>query len=235
MDKIIQVTFGQSRSKQYKKTVQLAKEIPHYCEKNKLHSFFIDTVDEYFMNQDEINKIIEIVRNWKGSSVLLYGKEYKCYLDFCEFITELKKHAGKYSVLVNSGSDVSMGDVTIEKLPMPVVLYPSHCGAFFAFSDDVGEDFYFCECERKAIENYIKLRIQKPLQNRSTSDPWTYSLGADAFPPMVAEVSKKWQGDIHTHIKYKENLCFRCNKKVPKKTYCHPMYGGKFQQLNISR
>ncbi len=36
--------------------------------------------------------------------------------------------------------------------------------------------------------------------------------------------------EVLKYIKFKDNLCHECNKKVPTYLYCHPMYGGKFKQ-----
>ncbi len=106
--------------------------------------------------------------------------------------------------------------------------YPDLYGAFFAFSDDIGDQIYFCECECKAIENYVRLREQMPLQDYSGEK--TFPLGGDFFPPMVANISRRTVGNPLIHFRFKEKLCFKCNKVVPMLTYYHPMYGSQFKQ-----
>lgn len=36
---------------------------------------------------------------------------------------------------------------------------------------------------------------------------------------------------IINELKFKDNLCHVCNKKIPKFEYCHKMYGGKFKRM----
>lgn len=50
------------------------------------------------------------------------------------------------------------------------------------------------------------------------------------FPEVIMEMSCEWIENPEKHIFYKKGLCFRCNNTIPQKTYCHPMYGGKYMQ-----
>ena len=183
-----------------------------------------------YKNQEKVEELIQIVSKWSGAKILLYGNEYRSNLDLYEFNKGIKDKAGKYAVMLNprGSTKIALGCITYEQLPKPFVYYPNLYGAFFAFSDDIGDELYFCECERKAIENYIRLRKQMPLQNY-TGDK-TYPLGGDFFPPIVADKSRNNINNPLEHFHFKENLCFRCNKVVPQRTYCHPMYGGQFMQ-----
>lgn len=229
MNDIVLIEFRKSKSKLYDSALSIAGQFPSYETKGDYTVCTICAVKDYIKIQDKMIELIHIVAKWKGTKIYLYGKEYKNNFDLYDFYDEIKANAGKYSVMINNGkTDVSLAAITYENLPMPIVLYPNLYGAFFAFSEDIGEDIYFCECERKAIENYVRLRSQKPLSNYSGDK--VYPLGGDYFPPIVAKMSKEFHGDLLKHIRYKANLCFRCNKKVPKMTYCHPMYGGQFMQ-----
>lgn len=229
MEDIVFAEFLYSKSAKFKAISKIVTLLPNFSVVEKNYRFAITSIRDYCIYQDDINTVIEAVRKWKGSRVLLYGKPYRTSQDYYFFIERLRSSAGKYQkVIERNPSNVSIGSITMENLPLPVVYYPPLYGAFFAFSDDVDGDFYFCECERKAINNYLKLKEQQPPQNYDTSK--SYPLGSGTFPPYVAEQSAHWHGDLQSHIKYKKNLCFRCNHKVPKKTYCLPMYGGQFKQ-----
>ena len=226
---IVLIEFYKSRSKLYSHAVALASTLP-LCETSGDHTVCcIDTVLDFIKNQPKIEELIHIVSKWKGARVLLYGKTYKSNFDLYDFYDRIKANAGKYSVMLHRhNSNTALGSITYEQLPKPFVLYPNLYGAFFAFSDDIGGQIYFCECERKAIENYIRLREQMPLLNYSGDK--TYPLGGDFFPPIVASLSKEVTGDPLAQFRFEDKLCFRCNKIVPQLTYCHPMYGGQFMQ-----
>jgi hypothetical protein len=113
---------------------------------------------------DLTDKVIK----WKNAKVLLYQQPYRSSTDYYEFLEKVKLNAGKYKSLVRSRgeSKVSLGAITYEDLPLPIVYYPEHYGAFFGFSEDIEEKIFFCECQRKAIENYIELRKKQPLTLR---------------------------------------------------------------------
>ena len=229
MHHIVSVEFHKSKSKLYGRALSIAKLFPS-CETKDNHTVCtVDSIKDYIRIQDEIHELIRIIAKWKGAKIYLYGKEYKSNFDLYDFYDEVKANAGKYAMMISNGkTGVSLASITYENLPLPVVLYPNSYGAFFAFSEDIGADIYFCECERKAIENYVRLRTQKPLSNYSGSK--TYPLGSDYFPPIVAQMSKEYHDNPLKHIHFKENLCFRCNNKIPRMIYCHPMYGGQFKQ-----
>lgn len=226
MNHIVYIEFGKSRSTKFKKLVTLAKGLPNFEEINEMYSVQINTVKEYLINQEIINEVIDIVRSWKHSTVLLYGKVYKSSWDYYSFLKELERNAGEYAIFLKNRDSVSLGAVTIESLPLPIVFYPGLYGTFFAFADDIREQIYFCECEKKAICNFFRL---KKMDDDNYEENQEYLLDRD-FPEVVKKLSKEEGGKLEEQIHYKKGLCFRCNKTIPKKTYCHPMYGGKFKQ-----
>ena len=62
--------------------------------------------------------------------------------------------------------DVAFEDGTVaenQNLSYPIVHYPGHYGAFFAFSKDRQSVLTFCSCTKEAIENYIEFRIRHSL------------------------------------------------------------------------
>lgn len=225
MQSLVYIEFAKSHSTKLKKAIALAKELPNYTETDGKYVCMIDSVREYLFNQEAVSELIAIIQKWKNTMILLFGKEYRCSQDYYDFFDELKQRAGKYSVLFDNNDSVSLGAVTIEKLPLPFVFYPGMYGTFFAFSEDIGEQIYFCECEREAITNYYRLK-----RKEGKFSEYKDYYGGLGFPAICKEMSKDWNDNPERCIKYKEKICFRCNKLVPKKTYCHPMYGGKFKQ-----
>ena len=227
---IIYIEFGISKSTQYKKVCNLAKQLPNYACSEGITQCFVDDIIDYVRVQDIVLTMIDKIQKWKNAKVLFYGKPYKSACDYYEFIEKVKRNAGKYMPLVrnNNEREVSLGAITYEDLPLPIVYYPEHYGAFFGFSEDIGEKIYFCECQRQAIENYIALRKRQPLDNYTGSK--AFPLGTDYFPKTIAEISIAHKEHPLEPFGFKESLCFRCNKKIPLMKYCHPMYGGVFKQ-----
>lgn len=227
---IVYIEFSASKSNQYKKVCNLAKQIPNYHFCDGITQCYIDDMKDYVRLQDVVLTLIEKIYKWKNATVLLYGQPYELAINYYEFLDKARRQAEKYKYLIRNckEGDVSLGAITYEDLPLPIVYYPEHYGAFFGFSEDVGKKIYFCECEREAIENYIELRKRLPLENYTGAK--TYPLGTDYFPRTVAEISVEYEGFPLEPFEFKENLCFRCNKKIPSLKYCHPMYGGLFKQ-----
>lgn len=229
MNSIVNIVFRKSKSKLYSRAVAIAERFTIFENFKDVTSCSIESIMEYIKLQDAVQELISIIEKWKDSKIILCGREYKGDSDLYIFYDQIKSKAGKYAEMIRDSNDkVSLAAITYEDLPLPIVFYPNLYGAFFAFAEDIGKDIYFCECERKAIINYLKLRLQKPLINYSGNK--TYPLGSDYFPPIIAQMSLNYKNNPLEHIHFRENLCFRCNKKIPIMTYCHPMYGGQFVQ-----
>ncbi len=225
---LVKISFCHSKSKLLNRAISIAKSFPFFETKGEAICCTINGIYDFCRLQRSVHELMQIIGKWKSSEIWLYGKQYKARIDYSVFLEKVKKNAGKYALLIDdSDSNVSLGQTAIEELPYPIVYYPEIYGAFFAFSKDIGEPIVFCECERAAIENYIKLRKEKPLSNYIGDK--TNPLGTDCFPIIVSRMSK---GSIDplSKFSFKEGLCFRCNKVVPSYTYCLPMYGGSFKQ-----
>lgn len=225
---LVKVHFHPSKSKLYNRAISIARSFPLFDEREGTVCCAISSIYDFCRLQRPLYELVQIVAKWKSAEILLYDRNYKCKGDYYSFLEIIKKNAGKYAPLIDeSQSNVSLGTISIEELPYPIVYYPEHYGAFFAFAKDIGEPIVFCECERIAIENYIKLRKKKPLTNYIGDK--TNPLGTDFFPAVVSRMSKGY-ADPLSKFTFKEGICFRCNKVVPGYSYCHPMYGGSFKQ-----
>lgn len=226
---IVEICFHRSKSRYFNKALSIAKAFPYYESNDDFIVCALNSIYDFCRLQLYVYELVELVSNWKNSKILLYGKLYKRRVDYNIFIKQIKANAGYYSIVVHDNeSELSGGEISIEELPYPIVYYPMLYGAFFAFSKDVGSQILFCECERDAIENYVKLRQKKPLTNYTgnTANP----LGTDCFPKLVSLISKNAPNDPLSLFEFKKGICFRCNKKVPLYKYCSPMYGGSFKQ-----
>ena len=100
-----------------------------------------------------------------------------------------------------------MGDVVMEKLPLPVVLY-SH--VFLAFAKDESSPAAFCACTKPAVANYIRLRQVKP--TIESSDPIRSTLlDSYSFPRAVVEFCARCPTDPMSVMRFEKELCHRCN------------------------
>ena len=121
----------------------------------------------------------------------------------------------------------------IENLPYPIVLYPKHYGAFFAFKENEQASVILCSCAKEAIGNYIRFRLSKPIH--SNSDPTRMFILDSMYFPYSLIMGLMEKGvendyDVIKHLQFENNLCHECNGLTPKYRYCHEMYGGVFQQ-----
>lgn len=150
MNHIVFIEFGKSRSAKFENVLKLAESLPNFKEVNGMYSVQINSMKDYLIHYDIINEVIDTVYLWKHSTVLLYGKLYKKTDDYHNFKISLERNAGDFAIILKKRKSI-----TIESLPLPIVFYPDSYGAFWAFAEDFGKQIYFCECEKKAISNYI--------------------------------------------------------------------------------
>lgn len=126
---------------------------------------------------------------------------------------------------------VFLGGICVEDgLPFPVVHYPNHYGAFFAFSEVEGGEVFLCSCSRAAFKNLIE--INKRFRSQRNSNPLREA-AVDSFnaPNVLAQISLDSGGDVnYENFRFKPKLCHRCNLTPPTKRFCHEMYGGQFKQ-----
>jgi hypothetical protein len=118
-------------------------------------------------------------------------------------------------------------------LPLPVVYYPGHYGSFFGFGETNNSDIFFCSCCTTAIINYIRFRLES--YNTENSDPHrNFILSKSKFPQHIVqkliELHTPSNQDVINGICFRDELCHECNKQTPSYSYCHPMYGGVFEQ-----
>jgi len=120
-----------------------------------------------------------------------------------------------------------------EDLPLPIVYYPGHYGAFFAFSQSKNSEIFFCSCAKKAITNYIRFKVECADTNNGYLQR-NFILSKAKFPQIIVasliEQNKNVGINIINKINFEKEICHECNKTTPTYSYCHPMYGGVFEQ-----
>ena len=228
-EEIVRFEFSKSRSSKFNRVLSAAKTIPHFHDNQGTYTAYVDSVHDFCLHEDEIMFLLQHIFGWKMANILFYGKPYRTADDYHDFFQRLKREAGKYAPIIDGGSKVALDTVTIERLPFPVVYYPGLYGTFLGFAEDVGTPVYFCECERKAIENFFKLEdmtMERPI----SSDMAGLAMELDFPKTLIDEIKESRYVVVGEHLRFKERLCFHCNKTIPKKKYCLPMYGEQFAQ-----
>lgn len=227
MEHIVTIEFEKNRSTNCRRIISIAKGLPGFEEEQGKYKVAIDEMMDYLFHQEEILTVINGVRRWKNTKVFLYGKQYLSSWDFERFIKKIETTAGKYVEIIKTRDNFSSGSVTIESLPLPIVYYPQAYGSFFAFAEDIGKQVFFCECEKDAIENFLTLRMIGVGEKENLDES---AILKKEFPKVTWSSLEIIEGKTQGTIQYKKGICFRCNKKTPKKKYCDPMYGGVFMQ-----
>lgn len=117
-----------------------------------------------------------------------------------------------------------------EALPLPVVSYSY--GGFITFREDLESEHYFCACMKPAIDNYMALYEQfgeympKGLKGLAPLNEWY-------FPGAFIEYTKNmnpYPKTLDKVIKYEDNVCHRCIKATPLRTYRNSMGMPKFKK-----
>lgn len=164
---VIRIEFKQSKSKFFNKAKNIAKLLPNFT--NESGKIFCGTkqIDEYCQYSRYFDDLCELVAKWKEAKIFFFDRLKEYGSDYGVFLSRIKSLAGEYNILLNRYCNE---EVTFEKLPLPYVFYPPLYGAFFAFSDNLHSDIYFCECEREAIENYIKILQIAPIRNNTSQE-----------------------------------------------------------------
>lgn len=118
-------------------------------------------------------------------------------------------------------------------LPLPIVKYPKHYGAFFGFKQSEHADtLYFCACAEQAINNCLQSEIEYLEQSSQTVS--IDRLIQSHFPKETAQQLSKTKPEstegLLDAFPYRNEICHRCNNVTPKFNYCHEMYGTVFAQ-----
>ena len=107
-----------------------------------------------------------------------------------------------------------------EGLPMQWVHYADG-RAFIGFSEAKDSEVFFCECCRKAVINYIKLRKKEGIEPKYSKERCFY-YPMKSFLPIFPErfLEKFGEKDInikevYSSISFKQGLCHKCNQKMP--------------------
>jgi len=123
--------------------------------------------------------------------------------------------------------------VTSENLPLPIVHYPGHYGAFFGFKEKNDDPIFLCSCMKEAVENYIKFRLSKPIPDNVDPNRM-FVLDCLDFPmELINElilIKKDMGNEVIDYLNFKHKICHECNRIVPEYRYCHEMYGSAFKQ-----
>lgn len=113
---------------------------------------------------------------------------------------------------------------TVEKLPFRFVLYPPDTGTFIGFRSDPRGPITFCSCQRKAVEN--RLRLWPETRH---GDAAACVRNSGDFPLGFSEhVMASAVPDLSRSLVFSSGLCHRCNVRVPDRLRSYPEIGSVF-------
>lgn len=117
-----------------------------------------------------------------------------------------------------------------EALPLPVVSYSY--GGFITFREDLSSEHYFCSCMKEAIANYFELYkhyselFPKGITGNEALNDWYFPVPfLEALKNEALETE-----DPAISIRFKENLCHRCLKATPMRTFRNQLRMPKFKK-----
>lgn len=204
---LISMKVKKRKSKHFDNIEKIFKIMPNYQEKDSNHIYFeIKNIKEFWMNKEELEILFDKLIKWKNVQIELFEKEAHYKIDY----RNLENYAArKFSFLPSL-------EFTIEdELPFKYVFY-QWWGAFFTFMDEQdSSSYYFCECQKKAIYKSIQLFHNMRLD----------------FPDFVyRDYLANGENTSFFNGKFREGLCFSCNKVSSNRTFCNRMYGSRFLQ-----
>lgn len=130
------------------------------------------------------------------------------------------------------------GTLIKEDLPFPYVFYP-WAGPWLEFRENNSSAPTFCECFRKAFNNYLLYQadILEHYEHsynyngrtiRTIINPNYFS---NEFIQLIVNDKIETSAEkIYNAVTFKPKLCHLCNKKMPSLLYCIRMYGSLFTQ-----
>lgn len=120
---------------------------------------------------------------------------------------------------------ISLGDITRENLPLPIVHYPSHYGTFIGFAQERdSQQGVICGCARPAVDNLYQLIYSKGAEGEFWSSIYHY------FPKTIVPIFSSYGEQSQYANDFVSGICHRCNLVAPSMRYCHEMYGTRFIQ-----
>lgn len=206
-----------------KATKHYSKEIKDDIEKHHLKIF---SIVDYIQNRELVVEIVEYLRGNKKAKIYLADVAMSKYLiDFTLFDKRIQEYCKEYFGFDSSPyvdkKEVAHNIFTIDEYDAcKYVFYPPSWGVYFAFADNYYQKPYFCECQKKSIENFYKQFNGVELKRELNK----------AFPMEILRYLKNEESILRS-FQFKKNVCHKCNKVMPKYYTRSPMYSNtKFQE-----
>ncbi|MGO3732056.1 MAG: hypothetical protein ACTJHC_02650 [Vagococcus sp.] len=205
---LISMSVKKRKSKHYYKVEKIIKTMPNFKSTNDYIYFELTTIEDFWKNRQEIELLYDKLIKWKDTKIEILGKEN--VLKYKIFYRELENYVEKkYDFLPSL-------EFTIEDdLPMKYVFYGCWT-CFLVFMEDLDSSkYYFCDCQKDAIECSIKYFDNARLD----------------FPSFVfQDYYQSKNKETFFENKFRKNLCFTCNNSSSTRTFCSRMYETRFMQ-----
>ena len=171
-EKLVYVKFRKSKSKSYEKVVELAKNLPNYHFDGEMHSFTINSVKEYADNEVSIEYIISLINKWKGSNIILNGREFTGKTSIWHLKKVLQENAGEYRDNIHPEIFYNFIPKEPMKSAITICIVSRTLWWFFCVLRKVKEasDIYFCEDAKRSNSKLHSFR-KKETRDFSFSKP----------------------------------------------------------------
>ena len=115
-----------------------------------------------------------------------------------------------------------------EDLPLPFVHYTGSYGVFLGFGETPQAQPKLCSCAEDSVIKYLALREKS--KDRYSKPEYKTKLSLKHFPQRMVDISLANEDPL-TCIEFQQNICHRCNQKLPTRRFCLELYGGVFRQI----
>jgi len=112
-----------------------------------------------------------------------------------------------------------------EKLPYPIVLYPSALGSFIGFKRDINDKtIYFCSCMREALKNCVEMSILEKDRKRILFNNVPIEM-----QDILNLQNNENINNIMNSFNFADSLCHECNMAIP--TYYYYIMPTEFSKI----
>lgn len=204
---ILKIIIQKSKSKKFKEVLGIMEQFNTFKKNDDSYEIEVKNDKDYLEHQQDIYKIMHIIKNWKYKIVFFNGQVVKSVIP--EYKQFRKNTLHKIKKILNYGYHQPIDFTLNEANKAYITYYPvDETSIFFAFRDSFDSEPYMCRCTELAISKLEEM-------NEDIND---------YLHPAIRYFS---EGNKN-NIKFRNHVCFRCNKTMPTRTY--DKLGAKFKQ-----
>ncbi|MFC0137371.1 hypothetical protein CD127_09980 [Staphylococcus petrasii] len=207
---VLKIILKPSKAKNFQKVIALMQQFASFRHADGQFSIEVSNDMEYLEHKFTIEEIIQLIKNWKNKEVYIENElATKISTEFKAFQHKIDN---KIRCFLNYSHSQKIDFSLNEDVDAYITYYPmSYNSIFFAFRDSFETTPYMCSCTQTALVKLIDGK--KDIRN---------------YLHPVINAHLKNQEITMNDIKFKDNICFRCNQTTPK--YPFDKFGSRFRE-----